>query len=116
MFDGVSTIDALRAIPGIGDWTAQYVAMRALNEPDAFPSGDLVLRRMAGDCSARELERRSERWRPWRAYAVMLLWQAAKIGEQQTRRTRHAHVDSYLRDRCQSRRRAGDRPERAGWR
>ena len=61
VFDGVSTIDALRAIPGIGDWTAQYVAMRALNEPDAFPSGDLVLRRMAGDCSARELERRSER-------------------------------------------------------
>ena len=57
--------------------------MRALNEPDAFPSGDLVLRRMAGDCSARELERRSEAWRPWRAYAVMLLWQAAKDRDQQ---------------------------------
>ncbi len=79
VFDGVSTLESLRAIPGIGDWTAQYVAMRALNEPDAFPSGDLVLRRMAGDCSARELERRSEAWRPWRAYAVMLLWQAARI-------------------------------------
>ena len=57
--------------------------MRALNEPDAFPSGDLVLRRMAGDCSARELERRSEAWRPWRAYAVMLLWQAARDRDDQ---------------------------------
>jgi AraC family transcriptional regulator of adaptative response / DNA-3-methyladenine glycosylase II len=67
---------ALRAIGGIGDWTTQYIAMRAFGEPDAFPSGDLVLRRLAGDCSARDLERRSEAWRPWRAYAVMLLWQA----------------------------------------
>ena len=40
VFDGVRRPDALRAIPGIGDWTAQYIAMRALNEPDAFPSGD----------------------------------------------------------------------------
>jgi len=92
VFDGLSTLDSLRAIPGIGDWTAQYVAMRALNEPDAFPSGDLVLRKMAGDCSARELERRSEAWRPWRAYAVMLLWQAAKDREQQPGRIRHAQV------------------------
>ncbi len=57
-------VDALRAIPGIGEWTAQYIAMRAFNEPDAFPSGDLVLRRMAGNCSARELDAASERWRP----------------------------------------------------
>jgi len=96
VFDGVSTLDALTAIPGIGDWTAQYVAMRALNEPDAFPSGDLVLRKMAGDCSARELERRSEAWRPWRAYAVMLLWQAARDHDEKIRRTRHAHVVSHL--------------------
>jgi AraC family transcriptional regulator, regulatory protein of adaptative response / DNA-3-methyladenine glycosylase II len=112
VFDGVSTTEALRAIAGIGDWTAQYVAMRALNKPDAFPSGDLVLRRMAGDCSARELDRRSERWRPWRAYAVMLLWQAAKDRDQQARRIpnaqtvlpRHSHL---------GRGRVGDRPERA---
>ena len=91
VFNGASTVDSLRAIPGIGEWTAQYVAMRALNEPDAFPSGDLVLRRMAGDCSARELERRSEAWRPWRAYAVMLLWQAARDREQQARRTPRAY-------------------------
>ena len=95
VFNGVSTLESLCAIPGIGEWTAQYVAMRALNEPDAFPSGDLVLRQMA-DCSARELERRSEAWRPWRAYAVMLLWQAAKDRDQQVRRTRHAHVGSHL--------------------
>jgi hypothetical protein len=103
VFDGISTIDCLRAIPGIGDWTAQYVAMRALNEPDAFPSGDLVLKRMAGDCSAREFERRSEAWRPWRAYAVMLLWQAAKgqagrlAGQRASRNSthgkRHRHPD-----------------------
>ena len=116
VFDGVSTIEALSAIPGIGDWTAQYVAMRALNEPDAFPSGDLILRRMAGDLSARELERRSEAWRPWRAYAVMLLWQAASDGKQPTRRTRHADVDTYLRHRGVRSDRASDRHERAGWR
>jgi len=96
VFDGVNTLPALSAITGIGDWTAQYVAMRALNEPDAFLSGDLVLRRMAGGCSARELDRRSEQWRPWRAYAVMLLWQGARDLERKTGRTRHAKVDVSL--------------------
>jgi AraC family transcriptional regulator of adaptative response / DNA-3-methyladenine glycosylase II len=91
-FDGVATVAALQTIPGIGEWTAQYVAMRALSEPDAFPSGDLVLRRMAGDCSARELDRRSEAWRPWRAYAVMLLWQSARDLDERQRRTGHAKV------------------------
>lgn len=79
----------LESLPGIGPWTAQYIAMRALGEPDAFLAGDLVLRRMAGGCTARALEERSERWRPWRAYAVMLLWQAA-TEEQIARRERHA--------------------------
>jgi AraC family transcriptional regulator of adaptative response / DNA-3-methyladenine glycosylase II len=78
--DRRETLTALTAIPGIGEWTAQYIAMRALTEPDAFPSGDLVLRRMVGNRSARELDRRSQAWRPWRAYAVMLLWQAAVDG------------------------------------
>lgn len=72
---------ALLAIPGVGPWTAEYVAMRAFGEPDAFPSADLVLRRMAGDCTQRALERRADAWRPWRAYAVMLLWQAASDGQ-----------------------------------
>ena len=68
---------ALQALRGIGPWTAQYIAMRGLGDTDAFPRGDLVLRRMAGDCTSRELDHQSERWRPWRSYAVMLLWQAA---------------------------------------
>ena len=75
---GHEVADALQTLPGIGPWTAQYIAMRALGEPDAFPSGDLVLRQMAGDCTSRELDRRAESWRPWRAYAVMLLWQTAR--------------------------------------
>jgi len=72
---------ALVALPGIGTWTAQYVALRALGEPDALPSGDLVLRRMAARAtrllSVRELEERARAWQPWRGYAVMHLWCAA---------------------------------------
>ena len=68
----------LLALPGIGPWTAQYIAMRVLGDADAFLTGDLVLRQMAGGCTARELELRSEAWRPWRSYAVMVLWQGAK--------------------------------------
>ena len=94
VFDGDLTATQLRAIPGIGDWTAQYVLMRALNEPDAFLCGDLVLKRMAGGCTSQELDQRSEPWRPWRAYAVMLLWQSARDLDEHQWRTRHAHVDS----------------------
>ena len=72
--DERSTMAALSAIHGIGDWTAQYVAMRAFRDPDACPHGDLVLRQMVGARTARELCDRAERWRPWRAYAVLLLW------------------------------------------
>ncbi len=96
IFDGVATAQALRSIPGIGDWTTQYVLMRALNEPDAFLSGDLVLKRMAGGLTSRQLDRRSEPWRPWRAYAVMLLWQSARDLDEHQRRIRHAHVDLPL--------------------
>jgi AraC family transcriptional regulator of adaptative response / DNA-3-methyladenine glycosylase II len=88
-----SGADALRAVSGIGEWTAQYVAMRALGEPDSFPSGDLVLRRMAGGLTPRALERRSQEWRPWRAYAVMLLWQRAT--DEAPRRT---HAQTHVRD------------------
>jgi AraC family transcriptional regulator of adaptative response / DNA-3-methyladenine glycosylase II len=74
-------VAALAALPGIGAWTAQYVALRALGEPDAMPTGDLVLRRMAAPAqqplSARELEERARAWQPWRGYAVMHLWRAA---------------------------------------
>lgn len=73
-FGSPSILDDLQQIPGIGEWTAQYIAMRALKHPDAFPSGDLVLRRRAGHCTQAALDRRSQQWRPWRAYAAMLLW------------------------------------------
>ena len=77
-FEGVVDADVFLAslceIPGIGKWTAQYVAMRALGEPDAFPSGDLGLLRSLRLETPHELERRAEAWRPWRAYAAMYLW------------------------------------------
>jgi AraC family transcriptional regulator of adaptative response / DNA-3-methyladenine glycosylase II len=80
-FEGVVDSDAflnrLCEIPGIGKWTAQYVAMRALGEPDAFPSSDLGLLRAMALESSRELERHAEAWRPWRAYAAMYLWKIA---------------------------------------
>ena len=80
-FEGILSSDdfleRLCEIPGIGKWTAQYVAMRALGEPDAFPFGDLGLLRALEVASASELERRAEAWRPWRAYATMYLWSVA---------------------------------------
>ena len=66
--------EQLLAVPGIGPWTAGYIAMRCLDDPDGWPVGDLALRRSLG-IEAAELERRAERWRPWRAYAALLLWQ-----------------------------------------
>ncbi|HSG58269.1 MAG TPA: AlkA N-terminal domain-containing protein [Woeseiaceae bacterium] len=65
--------EQLTALPGVGDWTAQYVAMRALKDPDAFPSTDLGLVRAIAGTPA-ELKSRAAAWRPWRAYAAMLLW------------------------------------------
>ena len=68
----------LLALPGVGPWTASYIAMRALGDPDAFPAGDLGLRRtsagLGGPADTDALERRSHRWRPWRAYAAQHLW------------------------------------------
>ncbi|KRE96777.1 DNA methylase [Frateuria sp. Soil773] len=68
------------ALPGIGEWTAHYMAMRALSHPDAFPAADLILRRAAAGggeaLSTRALETMAEAWRPWRAYAVMHLWRS----------------------------------------
>jgi AraC family transcriptional regulator, regulatory protein of adaptative response / DNA-3-methyladenine glycosylase II len=70
----------LARIRGIGHWTAQYIAMRALREPDAFPVNDLGLLRAAGGdlpMTAAQLRDLAERWRPWRAYAAIYLWRAA---------------------------------------
>lgn len=71
-------LNRLREIPGIGHWTAQYIAMRGLGEPDAFPAGDIGLQRALSLKNSRELESRAEAWRPWRAYAAMYLWQVCK--------------------------------------
>jgi len=70
------SIARLTALPGIGPWTAHYIAMRALREPDAFPHSDLGIRKAAGTTSDRELLKRAEAWRPYRAYATMLLWRS----------------------------------------
>lgn len=75
--DTTAFLARLRQIPGIGPWTAQYIAMRALGEPDAFPSGDIGLLRALRLTTVRALESRAEAWRPWRAYAAMYLWSAA---------------------------------------
>lgn len=68
-------IEALERLPGIGPWTAQYIAMRTLSWPDAFPSGDLVLQR-AARATEKQLRERAAAWRPWRAYAAHYLWQS----------------------------------------
>jgi AraC family transcriptional regulator of adaptative response / DNA-3-methyladenine glycosylase II len=73
---------ALIAVPGIGSWTAQYVALRALAEPDAFLPGDFIVRRAlqgSGREAMRRLEARAESWRPWRAYAVIHFWEAQNL-------------------------------------
>jgi AraC family transcriptional regulator of adaptative response / DNA-3-methyladenine glycosylase II len=69
----------LKKIKGIGDWTASYIAMRALHWPDAFPHGDLGLRKAAGGLTAKELLAVAERWRPYRAYAAMHLWASLHV-------------------------------------
>jgi len=72
-------VGALRALPGIGEWTAQYIALRELREPDAFPAADVGLMRALGALEGRrpgagELSARAAAWRPWRAYAALHLW------------------------------------------
>jgi AraC family transcriptional regulator of adaptative response / DNA-3-methyladenine glycosylase II len=85
LFEPLATIEdtvaRLRAIRGVGEWTAHYIALRAAREPDAFPASDIgLLRGAAGRGGVRptpaELAARSERWRPWRAYAAQHLWTA----------------------------------------
>ncbi len=64
----------LRQISGIGEWTAQYIAMRALSWPDAFPHTDLGIRKALGGASDKKILQIAEQWRPWRAYAALHLW------------------------------------------
>ncbi|WP_081744842.1 DNA-3-methyladenine glycosylase family protein [Arthrobacter sp. H14] len=72
--DPVETRASLLKVPGIGPWTADYLAVRVLADPDAYPSGDLVLQRALGVKTAREAVAMSEPWRPYRAYALFHLW------------------------------------------
>ncbi len=74
-----AVVARLTAQPGIGPWTANYIAMRALRYPDAFPAGDLGLRKAIGQgtlISTKEAEQRSQVWKPWRAYAAITLWKS----------------------------------------
>ena len=76
--DPTAVVARLVELPGIGRWTAEYIAMRALRWPDAFPVGDLGLVKASRLKSAKSLETAAERWRPWRAYAAMHLWESLK--------------------------------------
>jgi len=78
--DPVGAMDGLRSLPGIGPWTASYVAMRVLGAPDAFPASDLGLRKALGGIPAVEAAARAARWRPWRSYATLHLWTALSDG------------------------------------
>lgn len=97
------TVARLRAVPGVGEWTAQCIALRASREPDAFPAGDVGLLRGATVAAAHarrgkakraermretELLERAERWRPWRAYAAQHLWAADALAPEATERKR----------------------------
>jgi AraC family transcriptional regulator of adaptative response / DNA-3-methyladenine glycosylase II len=85
-----ATLSALKALPGIGDWTAHYIAMRALHWPDAFPAGDVALHHALGLShlglreATREAERRAQAWRPWRAYAVVRAWHTVALAPKET--------------------------------
>jgi len=64
----------LKELPGIGEWTAQYLGMRAFSWPDAFPATDLGIRKALGIDDERKILAHAEIWRPWRGYAAMHLW------------------------------------------
>ncbi len=69
-----ATIERLAELPGIGPWTAHYIAMRALRWPDAFPKEDIAVLNSLGGVTAKKAEEMSQAWRPWRSYAVLHLW------------------------------------------
>src|SRR5262249_47289202 len=72
----------LAELPGIGPWTAHYIAMRALRWPDAFPKEDIAVRNSLGGVTAKEAEALSQSWRPWRSYAVMHVWNMARLSQE----------------------------------
>jgi 3-methyladenine DNA glycosylase/8-oxoguanine DNA glycosylase len=78
--EGVAAHRELLALPGIGPWTADYVALRVFGDDDAFLPGDLVLRRALGGMTQKEAAARAEPWRPWRGYALLHLWTEEVFG------------------------------------
>ena len=68
--------ESVRELPGVGEWTAQYIAMRALSWPDAFPHTDAGVMKALGETGPSRVLAAGEAWRPWRSYAVMHLWQS----------------------------------------
>ncbi len=79
--DVAASLCRLQAIPGIGPWTAQYIALRALAWPDAWPSGDVALVKALGVGRPREADALAEAWRPWRGYATLHLWRRLAEGD-----------------------------------
>lgn len=77
--DVEQTAAKLKALPGFGDWTAQYIAMRALAWPDAFPYSDLGIKKALGITKDKEIIEHAERWSPWRSYAAMHLWKSLEV-------------------------------------
>jgi AraC family transcriptional regulator of adaptative response / DNA-3-methyladenine glycosylase II len=75
-----AALERLETVPGIGAWTANYIALRALRWPNAFLASDLGVRKALGVSSAKAAEARAARWQPWRAYAVMHLWTSLRAG------------------------------------
>jgi AraC family transcriptional regulator of adaptative response / DNA-3-methyladenine glycosylase II len=92
------TMERLAELPGVGQWTAHYIAMRALRWPDAFPSGDIAMRKTLGGISARQAEELSQAWRPWRSYAVLHLWRnhPALSSAPSPRQTNHENKNQLL--------------------
>ncbi len=80
-FDAVQA--QLEALDGVGPWTANYIRMRALKDPNAFPDNDWVVMKQLG-CSAARARQQAQAWQPWRAYALMYLWYAAGVQRAQT--------------------------------
>jgi AraC family transcriptional regulator, regulatory protein of adaptative response / DNA-3-methyladenine glycosylase II len=75
-----ATLQALQALPGIGEWTVQLIAMRALAWPDAFPASDIGVLNALGHRDVKRALAQSQAWRPWRSYAVMRLWHTLETG------------------------------------
>lgn len=99
-FEGIvesqSFMGLLMEIPGIGKWTAQYVAMRALGEPDAFPAGDAALLSALSLAKSADLERRAEGWRPWRSYATMYLWTSTNVSRVNKRKATLSETEKVI--------------------